>query len=75
MKKRKSVSKHDITRALNNVIQQSLQLTSKVRDLDVLFMELVQFLGKQEEFEEFLDGKYKPKEREPSGGSTPPSKK
>ena len=72
---RTSIGKHDIIRALTSNIMSTKKLKIKLDDLDVLFMEFVEFLGKQEGFEKHLDGKYKQEERKPSRGNSADGKK
>tara|TARA_R100001530_G_C4215415_1_gene128538 strand:- start:338 stop:571 length:234 start_codon:yes stop_codon:yes gene_type:complete len=67
---RPSIGKHDIVRAMNSLNIRLSACEAKVQDLDVLLMEFVEFLGKQKDFEKYLDGKYKQEEREPSGGDS-----
>ena len=67
---RQSIGKHDIVRAINRLNIRLSACESKTQDLDVLLMEFVEFLGKQKDFEKYLDGKYKQEEREPSGGNS-----
>ena len=65
----KPISKHDIIRAMNTLNIRLSACESKVQDLDVLLMEFIEMMGKQKEFEKYLDGKYKQKERKRSGKS------
>ena len=63
----KPISKHDIIRGVNTLNIRLSACESKIQDLDVLLMEFIEMMGKQKEFEKYLDGKYKQKERKRSG--------
>ena len=71
---RKTVTKHDIIRAVTANMMQVRGVEEKLADLDILFGEFVEMLGKTKQFRKYLDGKFKQKEHKRSGGSTPPSK-
>ena len=64
---KRSIGKHDIIRAMNTLNIRLSACESKIQDLDVLLMEFIEMMGKQKEFEKYLDGKYKQKERKRSG--------
>lgn len=66
---KRSIGKHDIIRAMNTLNIRLSAAESKVNDLDILLMEFVEMVGKQKEFEKYLDGKYKQKEHKSSGRS------
>ena len=55
-------------------MMQVRDIEGKLADLDILFGEFVEMLGKTKEFRKYLDGKFKQKEHKRSRGSTPPSK-
>ena len=72
--KSKTVTKHDINRALSNQ-QDAIQfLNVKIDQIDGLFSEFIDFLKKRDKFKEYLDVKHKQAERKPSGRSSTVSK-
>ena len=67
---KKQVTKKDILTMCNQNMLSHRVLLEKFNGLDMLFAEFIEFLGNQEEFEKFLDGKYKQKKRKSSRRST-----
>ena len=58
---KKQITKADIMRAMTSLIIKTKGLDSKLNDVDILFMEFVEFLGKTDGFEKYLDKKYEKK--------------
>ena len=72
--KSKTLTKHDINRALSNQ-QDAIQfLNVKIDQIDGLFSEFIDFLKKRKGFKEYLDAKHQQRERKPSGRSSSLSK-
>ena len=62
MKKRKTYSKHDIKRGiqLENAVYFSIE---RIRRFETVFNDFIEMQELEDEFKEFLDGKYKQPER------------
>ncbi len=70
MKKRRTVSKHDMRRALEGLLQHSQIVGMRLDDIERIIQDYIEFQKDMEKFKEFIDGKYKQEERKRSGKST-----
>ena len=71
----KSVSKHDIIRAIKNLVSHAEATSTRMDDLDWLIGEYINFNKDRDKFAKYLDGKYKQPEDKPSGRDVKTSKK
>ncbi|SVD54323.1 uncharacterized protein METZ01_LOCUS407177 [marine metagenome] len=55
----KSMTKHDINRALNNQRDAIQYLNTKIETIDGLFSEFIDFMKKRDKFKKYLDDKHK----------------
>ena len=74
-KSKKTVTKHDIIRAIRTLMQHSQVLSARLDDVDRVVGDYIEFKKEIATFGEYLDGKYKQPEDEPSGGSSTTSEK
>jgi hypothetical protein len=65
--KKKPVTKKDIVNILTAILQQTDALTRRLKDIDSVFIDFIEFSSDINKFEKWLDGKYKPKEHIGSG--------
>ena len=72
---RKSLTKSDIVRAIQGLIQHTSLLSQRLDDIDRILGDYILFNKNMDKFEEYLDGKYKQPEDEPSGKRPKTSKK
>tara|TARA_R100001530_G_scaffold135253_2_gene112015 strand:+ start:2025 stop:2252 length:228 start_codon:yes stop_codon:yes gene_type:complete len=70
MKTRRSISKHDMRRALEGLLQHSQIVGMRLDDIERVLQDYIEFQKEMESFKKFIDGKYKQKERKRSGKST-----
>ena len=63
-KRKKPLTKRDIHGILRSVISQVDFLTQKLKDIDVVLIDFIQYSSDLKKFEEWLDEKYKSKDEE-----------
>lgn len=73
MKNKRSVSKHDMRRALEGLLQHAQIVGMRLDDIERVLQDYIEFQKEMVSFKEFIDGKYKQKKRKRSGKSTTPS--
>ena len=73
MKNKRVISKHDMRRALEGLLQHSQIVGMRLDDIERVLQDYIEFQEEMENFKEFIDGKYKQEERKRSGKSTTPS--
>jgi len=73
MKTRRTVSKHDMRRALEGLLQHAQIVGMRLDDIEKVIQDYIEFQKNLEKFKKFVDGKYKQKKRKRSGKSTTPS--
>mgnify|MGYP003131520870 CR=1 FL=1 len=73
MKKRNTLTKHDLRRAIDNIYYQTQVLTMRMEDIERVLSDYIEFEKNEDKFKKFVDGKYKQEERKRSGKSTTPS--
>ena len=74
-KKTKKATRKDIINILTAIMKQTDALTRRLKDIDTVFIDFIEYSSNIEEFEKWLDAKYKHKEHIGSGESTSTSKK
>ena len=72
---RKSLTKSDMVRAIQGLINHSTMLSQRLDDMDRILGDYILFNKDMDKFEEYLDGKYKQPDDEPSGAGSTTSKK
>tara|TARA_R110002110_G_scaffold108874_1_gene271696 strand:+ start:1136 stop:1378 length:243 start_codon:yes stop_codon:yes gene_type:complete len=72
---RKSLTKSDLVRAIQGLINHNQLLSQRLDDVDRILGDYITFNKNMDKFEEYLDGKYKQHEDEPSGDGSSTSKK
>ena len=70
MKSKRTVSKHDMRRALEGLLQHSQIVGMRLDDIERVLQDYIEFQKEMENFKEFIDGKYKPEKRKQSGKGT-----
>ena len=70
----RSLSKHDIVRAIKGLIHHNELLSSRLDDVDRVLGDYIVFKKDMDKFGEYLDGKYKQPEHKPSGKDSKTSK-
>ena len=69
-KAKKTITKHDMIRAIRTLMQHSQVMSSRLDDVDRVVGDYIEFKKEIGKFGDYLDGKYKQPEDEPSGGSS-----
>ena len=72
---RKSLTKSDLVRAIQGLINHNQLLSQRLDDVDRILGDYITFNKNMDKFEEYLDDKYKQHEDEPSGDGSSTSKK
>tara|TARA_R100000458_G_C8111166_1_gene133879 strand:- start:272 stop:499 length:228 start_codon:yes stop_codon:yes gene_type:complete len=70
VKNKRTVSKHDMRRALEGLLQHSQIVGMRLDDIERVLQDYIEFQKEMENFKKFIDGKYKPEKRKQSGKST-----
>ncbi len=73
MKNKRSVSKHDMRRALEGLLQHAQIVGMRLDDIEKVIQDYIEFQKNLKPFKKFIDGKYKQKKRKRSRKSTTPS--
>ena len=63
MKKRKTYSKHDIRRSIQELERAMYYSIERITKFETIFSDYIEMQGLEDKFKEFLDGKYKQPER------------
>ena len=63
MKKRKTYSKHDIRRSIQELERAMYYSIERITRFETLFSDYIEMQELEDKFKEFLDGKYKQPER------------
>ena len=66
MKKKKTYSKHDLRRSIEDLSMTTQFLIQRLRTLETLFNDYIEMEDNEDKFKEFLDGKYKQPEHNES---------
>jgi hypothetical protein len=66
MKKKKTYSKHDLRRSIEEISMTTQFIIQRLRTLETLFNDYIEMEGNEDKFKEFLDGKYKQPEHNES---------
>lgn len=66
MKKKKTYSKHDLRRSIEEMSMTTQFIIQRLRTLETLFNDYIEMEGNEDKFKEFLDGKYKQPEHNES---------
>jgi len=66
MKKKKTYSKHDLRRSIEEISMTTQFLIQRLRTLETLFNDYIEMEDNEDKFKEFLDGKYKQPEHNES---------
>ena len=66
MKKKKTYSKHDLRRSIEEMSAPIQFAIQRLRTLETLFNDYIEMEGNEDKFKEFLDGKYKQPEHNES---------
>jgi len=66
MKKKKTYSKHDLRRSIEELSMTTQFIIQRVRTLETLFNDYIEMEDNEDKFKEFLDGKYKQPEHNES---------
>tara|TARA_R100001082_G_scaffold102368_2_gene72415 strand:- start:504 stop:728 length:225 start_codon:yes stop_codon:yes gene_type:complete len=67
MKIKKTYSKHDLRRKIEELGQTVYYIADRLRTVEVLFNDYIDMQDNDNKFKEFLDGKYKQPEHKSSG--------
>ena len=59
MKKKKTYSKHDLRRSIEDLSMTTQFLIQRLRTLETLFNDYIEMEDNEDKFKEFLDNKYK----------------
>ena len=71
----RSLSKHDIVRAIKGIINHTQLLSGRLDDMDRIVGDYIEYKKDMDKFGDYLDGKYKQPEDKPSGRDAKTSKK
>ena len=74
-KSKKTITKHDMIRAIRTLMQHSQVLSARLDDVDRVVGDYIEFKKEIATFGEYLDGKYKQEERKSSRGNSADGKK
>ena len=66
MRKRNTISKHDIRRSIQSLYARLEFVTERLRVTETLFNDFIEMQKLEDKFSKFLDGKYKQSERKQS---------
>jgi|TARA_R110002020_G_scaffold297781_1_gene513539 hypothetical protein len=66
MKKKKTYSKHDLRRSIEEISMTTQFIIQRLRTLETLFNDYIEMEDNEDKFKEFLDGKYKQPEHNES---------
>ena len=66
MKKKKTITKHDMRRSIQSIYSQLQFATERLRITETLFNDFIEMQKLDDKFSKFLDGKYKQSERKQS---------
>jgi len=66
MKKKKTYSKHDLRRSIEELSMTAQFIIQRVRTLETLFNDYIEMEDNEDKFKEHLDGKYKQPEHNES---------
>jgi hypothetical protein len=66
MKKKKTYSKHDLRRSIEEMSMTTQFIIQRLRTLETLFNDYIEMEDNEDKFKEFLDGKYKQPEHNES---------
>jgi hypothetical protein len=66
MKKRNTITKHDIRRSIQSIYTQLQFVTERLRITETLLNDFIEMQKLEKKFEKYLDGKYKQSERKQS---------
>jgi hypothetical protein len=66
MKKKKTYSKHDLRRSIEDLSMTTQFIIQRLRTLETLFNDYIEMEDNEDKFKEFLDGKYKQPEHNES---------
>ena len=64
MKKKRTYSKHDLRRRIEDIDRTVYFLIDRIQKLEVVFNDFVEMTKQSKKLEKYLDGKYKQPERE-----------
>jgi len=63
MKKRNTITKHDMKRSIQSIYTQLQFVTERLRITETLLNDFIEMQKLDDKFSEYLDGKYKQSER------------
>ena len=66
MKKKKTYSKHDLRRSIEDIEKAVYFMSERMRRFEVVFNDYVEMEDNEDKFKKFLDGKYKQPEHNES---------
>jgi hypothetical protein len=66
MKKRNTITKHDMRRSIQSIYTQLQFVTERLRITETLLNDFIEMQKLEKKFEKYLDGKYKQSERKQS---------
>jgi len=66
MKKKNTITKHDMRRSIQSIYTQLQFVTERLRITETLFNDFIEMQKLEKKFEKYLDGKYKQSERKQS---------
>ena len=66
MKKKNTITKHDIRRSIQSLYARLEFVTERLRVTETLFNDFIEMQKLEDKFSKFLDGKYKQSERKQS---------
>ena len=64
MKKKKTYSKHDLRRRIEDIDMTLYFIADRLKKLEIVFNDFVEMTKQSKKLEKYLDGKYKQQERE-----------
>jgi|TARA_B100001250_G_scaffold361579_1_gene339723 hypothetical protein len=74
MKNKKTYSKHDLRRNIEDVTKSVYFIAERLRRIETVFNDFIEMQKLDDKFTEYLDGKYKQPERKSSGRDPKTSK-
>ena len=66
MKKKRTYSKHDLRRSIEDIEKSIYFISERVRMFETVFNDYIEMQKNEDKFKEFLDGKYKQPEHNES---------
>jgi|TARA_E500000318_G_scaffold104646_1_gene110824 hypothetical protein len=66
MKKKKTITKHDLRRSIQSIYQQLSFVTERLRVTETLFNDFIEMEKLEDKFKNHLDGKYQQSEHKQS---------